>query len=234
MATATAGFVGVFIVYKLNQNQQKPRSNANLRRFSCPEYVGSFAVCITLKVLTVADNKSSSLTSQVVSGLLVAAVVGVLSFVPDAFKWVAAVVSGFWSHLLGISAFPNWSLYLLALMSIHTLAYWIIRVTKPKGPSVTSYNHDDFLGLKWRWSYVSGRPFGAWAFCPHCDTQLVYSNVGGMFDPDRKTVLTCETCSREMLHHDGDKDYLVEKIHRQVDRKIRTGEWQKNVSELHP
>lgn len=177
--------------------------------------------------------KDSSLPSQVIAGLIVAAVLGAISFVPGAFKWIAEVATDFWNHLRGTSEFPNWSLYLLALMSIHTILYWAARVMKPKGPNVAAYNNDSFLGLKWRWSYISGHPANAWAFCPHCDTMLVYSEVGSLFDTDRKTVLTCETCNRDLLHHKGDKDYLVQKIHRQIDRKIRTGEWQ-SVVESNP
>ena len=172
-----------------------------------------------------ADAEHSSLSSQVIAGLVVAAVLGAISFVPGALKWVADVATDFWSHLRGTSVFPNWSLYFLALMSIHTLVYWMARVVKPKGPSVAAYNHDTFLGLKWRWSYISGCPANAWAFCPHCDTMLVYSEVGSRYDPDRKTVLTCETCNDDLLHHEGSRDYLVERIHRQIDRKIRNGEW---------
>ncbi|MFA6180396.1 MAG: hypothetical protein WC696_12360 [Candidatus Methylopumilus sp.] len=175
------------------------------------------------------DDKHSSLSSQVIAGLFVAAILGAVSFIPGAFKWVVAIATDLWSHLRGTSEFPNWSLYLLALMSIHTFVHWTARVTKPKGPSVASYNHDTFLGLKWRWSYISGHPENAWAFCPHCDTVLVYFEVGSRFDPDRNTVLTCETCNRDLLRHEGDKDYLVQKIHRQIDRKIRTGEWQSVV-----
>lgn len=172
-----------------------------------------------------ADDNHSSLVSQIVAGLVVAAIMGTISFVPGAFTWVTEVAAEFWSHLRGTSGFPNWSLYLLALMSIHTLVYWTARVMKPKGPNVASYNQDTFLGLTWRWSYISGIPVEVWAFCPHCDTMLVYTVVGSRFDPDRKTVLTCETCNREMLQHEGDRDYLVEKIGRQIEKKIRTGEW---------
>ena len=174
-----------------------------------------------------ADDKRSSLSSQIVAGLVVAAVVGAISFIPGVFKWVAASVIDLWIHLRGTSWFPNWSVYLLVLMSIHTLVYWIARVTKPKGPNVTAYNQDTFLGLKWRWLYIAGRPANAWAFCPHCDTVLVYS------EDTRQTVLTCETCARDLLQHEGDKDYLVQKIRRQIERKIRSGEW-KQVVEIKP
>jgi len=176
-----------------------------------------------------ADNKYSSLSSQVIAGLIVAAVLAAVSFVPGTSKWAVEVATNFWNHLLGASALPNWSLYLLVLMSINTIIYWAALAIKLKGPNISAYNHDTFLGLKWRWSYISGQPVKAWAFCPHCDTMLVYSMIGSFYEPDRKTVLTCETCSRDMLEHKGDKDYLVEKIHRQIDRKIRTGEWERIV-----
>lgn len=176
-----------------------------------------------------ADDKSSSLSSQVIAGLIVAAVVAAVSFIPGTFKWAVEAATDFWSHLFGATALPNWSLYLLALLSINTIIYWTALAIKQKGPNISAYNHDTFLGLKWRWSYISGNPVNAWAFCPHCDTMLVYSNIGSFFDGDRKTVLTCETCGQDMLHHNGEKDYLVEKIHRQIDRKIRTGEWERIV-----
>lgn len=175
------------------------------------------------------EDKNSSLATQVIAGLVVAAIIGAVSFVPGAFKWVVEVVSAFWNHLFGATTLPNWSLYLLALMSLNTIIYSAALVIKPKGSNITAYTHDTFLGLNWRWSYISGRPVNAWAFCPDCDTMLVYSELGSYFDPIRKTVLTCETCSKDMLNHEGDRDYLVEKIHRQIDRKIRTGEWKRIV-----
>jgi endogenous inhibitor of DNA gyrase (YacG/DUF329 family) len=171
-----------------------------------------------------AHDKHSSITSQVIAGVVVAAIIGAVSFIPGVFKWLEEAASSIWSHLRGTSELSNWSLYLLALMSIHTLVYWIARVTQPKGPNITEYNQDTFLGVTWRWSYISGHPVNAWAFCPHCDTVLVYSE-GSQFDPTQQTVLTCETCGRDVLRHDGSKNYLVEKIHRQIDRKIRSGEW---------
>ena len=173
-----------------------------------------------------ANDKNLSLASQVIAGLVVAVIIGAVSFVPGAFKWALEVVSIFWNHLFGVSALRNWSLYVLALMSLNTIIYWAVLVFKTKGPNIAAYKQDSFLGLKWRWSYVSGSPVNAWAFCPHCDTMLVYSVNGSFYDADRTTVLSCETCGQEMLHHKGDKEYLVEKIHRQIDRKIRTGEWE--------
>ena len=45
------------------------------------------------------------------------------------------------------------------------------------------------------------------------------------------TKLFCETCNQTLLENEGDKEYLVNKIHRQIDRKIRTKEWVKIVEQ---
>lgn len=158
-----------------------------------------------------ADDKHSSLFLQVIAGLITAAFLTAVSFVPEVLKWTSEVATYFWKHLSGTTGLPNWGLYLLAVLSIHTVVNLTARVIKPKTPSNTVYNNDTFLGLKWRWSYISGHPENVWAFCPHCDTMLVYSEIGSFYDPDRKTVLTCETCGCSMLDHKGDKDYLVQK-----------------------
>ena len=176
-----------------------------------------------------ANDKNSSLILQVIAGLLVAAIIGAVSLIPGAFKWAMETATLFWGHLFGVSSLPNWILYLLALMSLNTIIYWAALVFKPKGPNISAYKYDTFLDLKWRWSYLSGSPINAWAFCPHCDTMLVHSQDGNFYDSNRKTVLTCETCNQDMLRHEGDKDYLVEKIHRQIDRKIRNGDWERIV-----
>jgi ribosomal protein S27E len=179
------------------------------------------------------DNNRSSVITQVIAGLIIAATLGAISFILSTFKLFIVVAKDFLNHLQETSEWPNWCLYLLVLMSIYNLVYWLARFINLIRPNVETYNHDTFLNLQWRWSYISGYPANVQAFCPHCETMLVYSEVGGHFDIHRETILTCETCNRDLLSLDGDKDSLVLKIHRQIDRKIRTGEWQ-NVVEKYP
>ena len=178
------------------------------------------------------ESKSWSIISRAVAAILAAAGLWGLSKIPGLLHWLGKIGIAFWTHLKGTSGLPNWGLYLLILMAIHTLVTLAKRLKKPKGPKVTEYNQDIFLGLLWRWSYIGNHPINAWALCPHCKTILVYTEHRDYpFSPVEKTVLTCETCNREMLTHPGDKDYLVGKIHRQIDRKIRTGEWIKSLTE---
>ena len=175
------------------------------------------------------EDKNSSLATQVIAGLVVAVIISAVSFVLGAFKWVMEVAIDFRNHIFEVSVLPNWILYPLAVMSISTIIYWASVATKQKYPKISAYKQDSFLGLKWRWSYISGSPVNAWAYCPDCDTMLVYSESGSYYDSYKKTVLTCETCCQVLLNHEGDRNYLVEKIHRQIDRKIRNGDWERIV-----
>jgi hypothetical protein len=144
--------------------------------------------------------------------------------------WLGNIGVAFWSHLKGTSGLPNWGLYLLVFTAIHTAINLTKRLKKPKGPNFTAYNQDSFLGVIWRWSYIGKHPQNAWAFCPYCDTVLVYSERRAKYSFEiEETMLTCETCNQERLRHAGNKDYLVNKIHRQIDRVIRTGEWETKI-----
>ena len=103
------------------------------------------------------------------------------------------------------------------------LAFSIRAAVRNTDPTVTDYREDRFFGTVWRWHYAHGGPDGIWAFCPSCDTVLVYSYQRDF--GDLKTTLHCETCNRAILTEPGDRDNLVGKVHRQIDRKIRSGEW---------
>ena len=170
------------------------------------------------------ESKGSPILTRVIATVLSAGALWALAKIPGLVHWVADTCVSFWGHLKGTTAIPNWALYVFAIVASHSSVVLIKRFAKPRGPRVTEYTQDSFLGLTWRWSYTySGHPSGPWAFCPQCDTQLVYGHdYSGL---NQTTVLTCETCGYPVLNHDGDKDYLVAKILRQIDRKTRNGEW---------
>jgi len=171
------------------------------------------------------DFKSSKITKRVIAGIVIVAALWAILAILGTKVWLSDTAVLIWNHLLETSELPNWGLYLLIAIGTPTFIQFLVIIKKPKGPSIASYNHDTFLGLNWRWSYLSEHPVSAWAFCPDCDTALIYSDIGSRFDPDRKTVLTCDTCNHDLLYHEGNKDYLVQRIHRQIETKIRNEEW---------
>jgi hypothetical protein len=172
------------------------------------------------------ESKSSSVAVRVLAGVLTAAALWTLSKIPGLLVWFGNIAGLFWSHLKGTSGLPNWGLYVLVFIALHALINFAKRLLRPKGPNVSAYNQDSFMDIVWRWSYIGEQAQNPWAYCPYCDTMLVYSEQRGY--PSRRveqTTLTCERCNRALLHHNGDRDYLVAKILRQIDRNIRTGDW---------
>jgi len=180
------------------------------------------------------ESETSSIKTNVIAGLITASIVGAISFIPGLWAWVWAIIlsswSDFWAHIKSTHEVPSWMLYLLTIPTLRWL-YQIALSTydglTSKEPRQSSYVQDRFFGVTWRWHYVSGHPSGIWAFCPACDTQLVYSFS---YESLQQTIhLHCETCRHDLLRETGDKDYLVAKAHRQIDRKLRNGEWRSVV-----
>ena len=182
-----------------------------------------------------AESDTSSIKTNVIAGLITAAIIGVIGFAPGLWAWVSAKFSSswgtLWAHVTSSHEIPAWVLYLLALPTLLWLRQVALDVYKrltSDEPRQSTYVQDRFFGVTWRWHYVSGHASGIWAFCSTCDTRLVYSSSYEKLQP---TVhLHCETCRHDLLRETGDKDYLVAKAHRQIDRKLRNGEWRQVVA----
>jgi len=179
-----------------------------------------------------AKSPTKSIKTEVAAGALTAIVVAVGGAIwaglPSVWQRLATSWTSVTHHLSQAASVPTWLLYLLYA----TTAAWVVVVgviaysvlaRKEQLPTYLDYREDRFLGATWRWAYVGGRPNKTWAYCPSCDTVLVYAenrNYGGW-----ETSLHCETCDRTVLSQPGDRHDLVAKVERQIDRKIRNGEW---------
>ena len=175
-----------------------------------------------------AEVKESSLSSQLWVALIVAAVGGVVGLIyTDLWGWTRETAKAMWAHLVRVSAVPHWLMYLVSAVLLIAVVQWIARWISSLDPGFKAYSKDSLFGVTWRWRYYGDQPIGAWAFCPTCDATLVYSESGSRYSGGEQVALTCETCNANRLRHDGDKDYLVAKVLREVERRIRTGEWSK-------
>lgn len=176
------------------------------------------------------SGEQTPVAKMVVAGVITAAVIGAFSFIPQLWSWVTGLTRAVWHHLLSNASIDTWklySLYFLSVVGAMVLFKPLIRAVfnKANGPTFHDYTEDSFFGLTWRWQYSHNRFANVWAFCPACETTLVYSY-------DRlleQVALHCETCAKELHRENGDREYLVAKVERQIDRKIRTGEWRSVV-----
>ena len=160
------------------------------------------------------------------SGILLAAALFVLSRIPTAWRYVASFFSRIGAHLVSHLSVPFWLFYILLLMGMPFLGWCFLRLRRRAGPRVGDYTSDRFLEVDWTWHYVWGStPEGIWCFCPDDNTRLVNSE-----DSYRHSItLECETCKRKWGPIQGGMYDLTNKIARQIERKIRTGEWKKVV-----
>lgn len=127
---------------------------------------------------------------------------------------------------------PVWLFVALALATALLILLGVVRLVRassPQEPTWHDYTSDRFFGMVWRWSFSSSGHVGEpWCFCPLDDTVLV-----GVLDhyPDRVR-FRCDTCRGEFGPVDGDRDEAIRKVMRQIDRKLRTGEWKQAVRKL--
>lgn len=171
--------------------------------------------------------KSSSLFIIVPVLFLTAGGLWAIFYVPAVRPWLNESYLMIRNHLLTMYAIPTWVLYLLLLCVFYVAVSLMILLAKPRKKKVTSYKQDNFLDIIWRWSYQRKKPVDPWCFCPDCKTELIYNYTGSR--ENQETELFCETCNITKLRHDGDTKYLINRILRLIERKIRTGEWREVI-----
>lgn len=132
------------------------------------------------------------------------------------------------AHLGRGTTLPNWSVYLLSACAL--ACAW--QVGKASGatprrlhtPQRAHYLTDRFLDVQWSWIYdANERPKNLWAACPECATRLV--SFVTKPPEERRTKMFCEHCRVTLVSEPGDREYLLSRVARQVERKLRTGLW---------
>lgn len=148
-------------------------------------------------------------------------------YIPGVLPWLDESYHMIHDHLIDTYTMPNWIFYLLLLCVFYVIVSLCVVFVKPGEAKVTSYRQDTFLDIIWRWSYQKQLPVDPWCYCPDCKTELIYNYTGSR--DNQETELFCEACNVTKLRHDGDTTYLVNRVLRLIERKIRTGEWQEVV-----
>jgi hypothetical protein len=178
------------------------------------------------------NDKSHPIRNSVVSGLILAAVISLLSLVPGGWAFASNILKVLWNWLIGEQPVRGWVLALLmacaaAVLVILVLITWsLIKGSKNSPVGWKTYTEDEFFGLKWRWRYGNSSIYGVVCFCPVCDQQ-VYPQSRSSFRVIDRIGFTCDHCSRDLGEFDMNWDTLEDKVTRTVQRKIRTGEWSK-------
>lgn len=176
----------------------------------------------------------NSIIIALVTVLFSALIPAVRDWAMAAFAAIWSVLRHGWTLILNSYPVPGW-LILVALLLACRAAYGIYeRARQP--PPITwqnSYLEDRMHSVVWRWRYIGGSIDNLHAFCPQCDAQLVYEERGPDIrrrlwdDTPIATVLHCETCDVPRATLQGDYRYAWARVEREIQRRIRTGEWQR-------
>ena len=159
----------------------------------------------------------------VVAGSLIISALSAVS--PPFWGAVKKVLGWLWAYLSPPVVVSGWLLILLAIgsatglvLAIALLAEWL------REPDPARYKEDVFEGLKWRWELECDASGSAAAilnlrpYCPVDDTALVWDKLAD------DLVLHCETCQKGHQFRRTTYSALKEKVGRQINRRIRSGE----------
>jgi ribosomal protein S27E len=176
----------------------------------------------------VASDEKHPIRNGIIIAVISAAILYGATFISGLARGVAHVALRVGRFLADTITLPRWLFIIVCIFAL-VAVYRLVRPLfgrAPREASVKDYRMDSFFGVIWRWRYgFHGSPEDIWCFCPRCDTQLVYTE--DRF-PDR-VWFTCEHCGQRLCESEGSKEYVLSKVFRQIDRKIRNGEWKHAV-----
>lgn len=93
----------------------------------------------------------------------------------------------------------------------------------------SEYTEDMIKNAKWRWEWNRNEVSNLWCFCPQCDATLVYndSSCTDFYTDKNNTLFICENCNNKIVSDidGGNKSYALGFVRREIDRRIRTGEY---------
>ncbi|MFZ1036490.1 MAG: hypothetical protein WAU61_03575 [Smithella sp.] len=175
------------------------------------------------------------------NGVIASVIAGIILLIIPVFRgyvikfilWLWSVLIWCWNALISSYSLPGWAwfiLFILALVSIINI-YSSIK-GKTEEPEFKKYVEDLIFGAKWRWKWVDNRISNLWCYCPHCEAILVYddSSCRSILLDVNKTDFLCEHCGNIVVATiaGGNKSYAIGAVGREIDRRIRTGQYKKH------
>ena len=138
---------------------------------------------------------------------------------------IASALSAARQWLSGPVLLHRWSAIAIGLTLVIAGAFvvflrLVIIQKRASEPAMTDYVTDEFFGLRWHWTWFGNSLRDLDPFCLHDDTRLDEDLTGKL---NYRCYLDCDSCGQKLKFPDT-LDGLREKVARQIERKIRTGE----------
>lgn len=172
----------------------------------------------------------NGIVATVVGGALLSALPPVRDAVVVLAGWSQSAIVAVWHAGTSTYRTPGWILLALSLAGLDAARRMVSALTPRAEPDFKRYTEDTLYSLKWRWTWVGNQVSNLWCYCPRCDASLVYDDSSCAYvASDHKTDFICEHCGRKVVGsiRGGDRDYAVSAAVREIQRRIRTNEYQK-------
>jgi hypothetical protein len=171
--------------------------------------------------------------ASVIAGIILLTIPVLRGYVVSFIAWLWSGLVWSWEALLASYSLPSW-LWLLVFIfaTIGVVNIYIAIKGEKEEPEFKKYIEDSIHGAKWRWNWSGNQVSNAWCYCPRCDATLVYddSSCRSFHSTVSKTDFICENCDHSTIASitGGNKDYATGAIIREIERRIRTGEYKKH------
>lgn len=172
-----------------------------------------------------------SIRNNVIAGVIILIIAAISTelagWLPTVLKWFSDCTSWIAGVLVKRVTLPVWPLVIGGVLTLPTIIRIIGAIIRRKEPW-KEYTEDEFHNMTWRWRYYGDEPVGLTAFCPIDETQVLWVIRFGRGAPN-SVDFRCETCGRILEEIEGTQSHIQSMICRQIDRKLRTGEWKHAV-----
>lgn len=171
--------------------------------------------------------------ASVLAGIILLAIPVLRGYFFGFLSWIWSGVEWLWHALLASCSLSGWALCVFFILALVGIIYIYKDVKREsEEPDFKSYTEEFIYGAKWKWNWAGNQFSNVWCFCPRCDGELVYddSSCRSLYSDTIKTDFICENCGHSLITSisGGNKDYATGAVKREIDRRIRTGEYKKN------
>ncbi len=142
------------------------------------------------------------------------------------------ILEWLYKELLTTYTLPLWLILIISIFASIYIAKLLLSIKFKSKPEYTAYTQDFIYGTNWKWKWEKEEISDIQCYCPKCDAILIYDDTLSNIKHTElsKTDFICENCNSNIVTtiHGGNKNYAINAVKREIERRIRTDEYKKD------
>ena len=139
------------------------------------------------------------------------------------------ILEWLYKELLTTYTLPLWLILIISIFASIYIAKLLLSIKFKSKPKYTAYTQDFIYGTNWKWKWEKEEISDIQCYCPKCDAILIYDDTLSNIKHTElsKTDFICENCNSNIVTtiHGGNKNYAINAVKREIERRIRTDEY---------